>query len=82
MNIINQKVVCRAGRTVATVILVQLPDGLRLVYKFGADESNFHDAAGGCSLFGDGTRLQAVSDASIVEQQYADTRFRECVSAL
>ncbi len=78
MNVIKTEKI----RTVATVSMIRLDDGIRLVYEFSADPGYMHDADGYTSLFGSATRLENISDAAVVPEKYAEMRFRQACATV
>lgn len=67
----------------ARVVLADENGAYRIIVEFLADPGQWHDAGNpGQTLFGAGTRLTALSDATPIERQYALTRFRDICATI
>lgn len=78
MNTIKSKNI----RNQTTVSMIQLEDGIRLVYQFSADPGYFHDANSTTSLYGKSTRLATIAGAEVVPEQSADIRFNQACATV
>ena len=78
MNTIKSKNI----RNRTTVSMIQLEDGIRLVYQFSADPGYFHDASSTTSLYGKSTRLSTIADTEVVPEQFAEIRFNQACATV
>ncbi len=78
MNILKSKNI----RNITTASMIQLGDGIRLVYQFAADPGYFHDAGSTTGLYGKSTRLATIADAEVVPEQFADIRFKQACATV